>query len=335
MKVGLLVGRERSFPEAFIEYVNSSKLGYTAEMVQVGGVRADEGKRYDLIIDRISHEIPFYRCYLKTAALNGTIVINNPFWWSADDKFFGTALVERLGIAIPRSILLPQKAYKEDVSDQSLRNLTYPLDWNAVLEYTGLPAIMKPYDGGGWKQVYKVHSLDELLHYYNQTDTTCMMLQEFITFDRYVRCYTIGRKDVRVMPYDPSKPYLKDQYFTDDNYLDKKLHERIVKDCLLLNEALGYDINTAEFAIRDGIPYAIDFTNPAPDADLQSVGRENQQWLLESVAALCTRYLEGRMSKPEPKLRWSEFMNPPLAATESPKTSKKSGSPATLATAGR
>lgn len=314
MKVGLLVGRERSFPEAFINHVNSSNFKFTAEMVQLGGIKADEGKEYDLIIDRISHEIPFYRAYLKTAALNGTIIINNPFWWSADDKFFGTALVEKLGVAIPKTVLLPQKGYIKDVSDESLRNLKFPIDWQEILEYTGLPAIMKPFDGGGWKHVYKIHSLDELLYYYDQTGTVCMMLQEFITFDRYVRCYTIGRKKVLIMPYDPTKPYLQQQYFDDEKYLDKALHDRIVKDCLKLNEALGYDINTAEFAIRDGIPYAIDFTNPAPDAEARSVGERNQRWLVEAVADLCADYLSGKNKKSERQLRWTEFMNPPLAA---------------------
>lgn len=313
MKVGLLVGRERSFPEAFIKYVNSSDLGFTAEMVQVGGIKADAGRQYDVIIDRISHEIPYYRSYLKTAALNGTAIINNPFWWSADDKFFGTALAEKIGVAIPKTVLLPQKAYKDDVSEQSLRNLVYPIDWHSVLEYTGIPAIMKPYDGGGWKNVYKINSADEFLYYYDNSGTICMMLQEFINFDRYVRCYTIGRKHVRVMPYDPSKPYLQAQYFADDKYLEKPLLERVIKDCLALNEALGYDINTVEFAIRDGIPYAIDFTNPAPDAGLQSVGEDNQRWLIETVAELCSEYIKGTARKPERPLRWSEFLNPPLA----------------------
>lgn len=313
MKVALLVGRERSFPDAFIEYVNKSDYNFKAEMLQVGAFKADEPCPYRVIIDRISHEIPFYRSYLKTAALSGTVVINNPFWWSADDKYFGTALVERLGIAIPKTVLLPQRAYKEDVSDESLRNLVYPLDWDGILEYIGLPAIMKPYDGGGWKNVFKIHSRDELLYRYNESGTTCMMLQEFITFDRYVRCYTIGRKEVRIMPYDPSKPYLHNQYFDDENYLGKELKARVIKDCLTLNEALGYDMNTAEFAIRDDIPYAIDFTNPAPDADRQSVGEINFQWFIESVAELCQKYSAGD-KPPQQQLRWSEFLNPKVLA---------------------
>lgn len=315
MKVGLLVGREPSFPEEFINYVNNADLGIEAVMLKVGAFKADEVCQYKVIIDRISHEIPFYRSFLKTASLSGTAVINNPFWWSADDKYFGTALLERLGIAVPKTLLLPQKNYKSDVSSQSLRNLEHPLDWQAILEYTGLPAIMKPFDGGGWKNVYKIHSLEELLHYYDQTGETCMMLQEFINFDRYVRCYTIGRKDVRIMPYDPAKPYMKDQYFTDDSYLTKPLTERIVKDCIKLNEALGYDMNTAEFAIRDGVPYAIDFTNPAPDADKPSVGEANQKWFLEHLGKLCAEYAK-RKDGPLAEMRWNKFLNPQLVGAK-------------------
>lgn len=313
MRVGLLVGREASFPEEFIKYVNENNLGYEAEMVKVGHIEADELCKYKVIIDRISHEIPFYRCMLKTAALSGTVIINNPFWWAADDKFFGTALLERLGVACPKSVLLPQKNYIKDISNESLRNLQYPIDWLKILEYTGLPAIMKPYDGGGWKQVYKIHSVDELIHYYDQTDTTCMMLQEFINYDRYVRCYTIGRKKVLIMPYDPTKPYLNGQYFQDDNYIDKALHKRITEDCIKLNEALGYDMNTAEFAIRGGIPYAIDFTNPAPDADKASVGEVNQKWFIEAMAELCAEYVKKK-EPPYRQLRWSEYLNPQLTA---------------------
>lgn len=311
MKVGLLVGREDSFPSEFIKYVNSSNLGIEAEMVKVGGYKADEISKYSVIIDRISHEVPFYRSYLKAASLTGTAIINNPFWWSADDKFFGTALLEKLGIAIPKTVLLPQRGYIDAITGDSLRNLEFPLDWKGIVEYTGLPAIMKPFDGGGWKNVYKLDSLDELIYYYDRTGTICMMLQEFINFDRYVRCYTIGRKNVRIMPYDPSKPYLQGQYFLDKDYLEPKLEKRIIDDCIKLNEALGYDMNTAEFAIRAGIPYAIDFTNPAPDADLHSVGPENFQWMIEAMAELCAEYAKGKQQANR-DMKWSSFLNPKM-----------------------
>ena len=162
-KVGILVGREKTFPEALIRNINERGQGEViAEYLTLGGVRHDEPPEYDLVIDRISHEVPFYRATLKRLALEGTIVINNPFWWSADDKFFNYSLARKLGVAVPKTVLLPQKDYIPGIVSESLRNLEFPLDWQAIVDYVGFPGFMKPFDGGGWKNVSKVNSLEEL-----------------------------------------------------------------------------------------------------------------------------------------------------------------------------
>lgn len=310
-KVGILVGREQTFPEALIRSINERGQGETvAEMLKVGAVYFDEERRYDLIIDRISHEVPFYRAFMKRAALEGTIVINNPFWWTADDKFFNFSLAHKLGVAIPRTALLPQKAYIEGISSDSLRNLEYPLDWQAIVDYVGLPAILKPYDGGGWKNVSRVNSLEELWHVYDQTGALCMTLQEFIPFDKFVRCYCIGQEEVMIMPYDPRKAYLSgEQYINDSNYLSPELAERIKRDVLTLNRALGYDINTVEFAIRGDVPYAIDFMNPAPDADMHSVGEFYHNWVTNAVTNLVFKKLAEPVQT-RPRYRWDALLNP-------------------------
>src|SRR5271170_2061250 len=133
VKVGLLCGREFSFPPAFIEQVNKlgQKLGVTAEFVKLGGTKMGETPEYRVIVDRISHEVEYYRGYLKHAVLQGTYVINNPFWWTADDKYFNYSMASKLGLTIPKTVLLPQKGYPTDVdiNSESLRNLKYPVDW--------------------------------------------------------------------------------------------------------------------------------------------------------------------------------------------------------------
>ena len=281
MKIGILVGMENTFPPALIEKINSMNAGVTAEYLKTGGVRAEDGCEYRLIFDRISHEIPYYRGLLKHAVLNGTIVVNNPFWWSADDKFFNYSLASRLGVAVPKTVLIPQKSYIKGVTDASLRNLEFPIQWQEILDYVGTPAWLKPFDGGGWKNVYKVHSVEELLAAYDETGTLCMTLQEGIEFEEYVRCYCVGRKDVLVMIYDPAnRRYVP----RTERELPTELESRIVQDTILLCEALGYDLNTVEFAVRDGIPYAIDFMNPAPDADIYSVTEPYHRWIVDAVA---------------------------------------------------
>src|SRR3954449_4371748 len=138
MKIGLLVGREWSFPPAFIEEVNRRNEGVTAEYAKLGGTRMNGPCPYAVVIDRISHEVPYYRSYLKNAALQGATVINNPFMWTADDKYFEASLAAKLGVAHPKTVVLPNKDYVPGVvPTESLRNLVYPLDWKGIVEYTG------------------------------------------------------------------------------------------------------------------------------------------------------------------------------------------------------
>jgi hypothetical protein len=304
MKIGVMVGREETFPPALIKEINSRRSDARAEYVKLGGVRMAEECHYDVIIDRISHEIPFYRSYLKTAVLAGAKVINNPFWWTADDKFFNYSLATRLGISIPRTVLLPQKAYKEGVVSESLRNLKYPLDWQEIIDYVGLPAFIKPYDGGGWRGVSRVNTFEELMEKYDASGTDCMVLQQYIPFDRYVRSYCVGKREVCPMPYDP----VGHRYLVVDDYLDPQTEERVRRETTLINEALGYDINTVEFAILDGEPYAIDYMNPAPDADWWSVGTVYFRWLVEKVADLAIETaLHGESTLKSH--RWDELLN--------------------------
>jgi hypothetical protein len=306
-KVGLLCGREYSFPPAFIERVNELGLGHgvSAEMVKFGGTRMDDPARYRLIVDRISHEVEYYRGALKHAVLQGTYVVNNPFWWTADDKYFNYSVMARLGVAIPRTVLLPQKGYPADVdlTSESLRNLEYPIDWDALLDYVGRPAILKPYSGGGWKHVYKVADRQELLEAYDRTSPYCMTLQQFIDFDRYVRCFTFGKTDITPVAYDPRAR----RYLVDHEYLSPDVGARVVRDAQTINLALGYEMNTIEFAIQNGVPYAIDFLNPAPDFELDRITPFYFSHVVEKMARLVIdRALNGHPAQAWP--RWEEML---------------------------
>ena len=309
-RVGVLVGREKTFPEAIIKGINERGKGeVVAEYLKLGGIKFDAPPKYDLVIDRISHEVPFYRATLKRMALEGTIVINNPFWWSADDKFFNYSLGIKLGVAIPKTVLLPQKDYIEGIISESLRNLEFPLDWQGIIDYVGLPAFLKPFDGGGWKNVSKINSLEELWSEYDKSGTLCMMLQENVDFDQFVRCYCVGQEEVMIMAYDPRKPYLSgEQYVHNPDYLAPKLAERVRNDVRTLCTALGYDINTVEFAIKDDVPYAIDFMNPAPDAELASVGEFYHNWITNAVVDLVFKRLAEQRA--QPRYRWDSLISP-------------------------
>jgi len=301
-KIGVLFGMEESFPPAVVEYINRMGInGISAETVNVGAVKMDEPQRYRVIIDRISHDVPFYRAFLKNAVLTGTTVINNPFWWSADDKFFNYALATRLGVAIPPTVILPHKEHPPSTTAKSMRNLEYPLNWDDVFAYVGFPAFLKPFDGGGWRDVFKVDNPQEFFDAYNQTKQLCMTLQRGVKFKEYFRCYVIGQEHVHVMPYDPSLP-MHERYVKNP----PALLARVERDARTLCKALGYDLNTVEFAVEDGVPYAIDFMNPAPDADLHSVGQANFDWIVDAVAELAVQKATEPAS-PSP-YRWDTLL---------------------------
>ena len=311
-KIGVLFGMENSFPPALVEHINARGIdGIRAEFVKVGAVGLNHFANYAVIVDRISHDIPFYRAYLKHAALNGTAIINNPFWWSADDKFFNYALAEHLGVAVPPTVILPHKQHPEGTTDQSMRNLQYPLNWDAVFSYVGEHGFLKPVNGGGWKDVYHIHNRDQFFHAYDQSHRLCMMYQRAVNFQEYFRCYVVGQQKVRIMPYDPRLPH-EQRYIQNPPAYDPALLERVERDALTLCHALGYDLNTVEFAVENGIPYAIDFMNPAPDAGLESVGRVNFDWIVREVADLAIAKAHSAPTAPR-ELRWSAFLNGPVS----------------------
>lgn len=306
-KIGILFGKERSFPEAFVKRVN--QLGgkeFQAEFVSIDKIFQAEPLNYAVIIDRISQDVPFYRAAMKNAAITGTAVINNPFWWSADEKFFNNALAEKLGVPVPKTALVPSYEQPDDTSDQSFSNLAFPLDWDAIFQYTGFPAYMKPFDGGGWKEVYKLNDKEDFFDKHSQTKQTVMMLQEEIIFEEYFRCYCIGGKYVRIMQYEPRNPFHL-RYVVHTPPSSKKLLQTIENYVLKLNQYLGYDFNTVEFAVRDGIPYAIDFCNPAPDADVASVGQENFDWVVETSAKYAIERAKAQVNDQD-NLTWGEYI---------------------------
>ena len=315
-KIGVLFGVENSFPSALVERINMRGAGgMRAEFVLTGAVSLDRAADYAVLIDRISHDVPFYRAWLKHAALAGTAVINNPFRASADDKFLNYAVARRLGVAVPATVLLPHKELPNQTSDKSMRNLEYPLDWEKVFAAVGEHGFLKPIDGGGWRDVHEVRGRDEFFKAYDRSRDLCMVYQKAVEFTEYFRCYVVGQKAVRVMNYDPRLPHAE-RYAQEPvratTFQARKLFTRMQDDALNLCRALGYDLNSVEFAVEKGIPYAIDFLNPVPDADVHSVGAASFEWIVDHVADLAIARAKGAP-------RASELCWPELPAAGEPK----------------
>lgn len=306
-RIGVLFGMESAFPGALVDRINSSGVpGISAEFVKIGGVRMAAPSGYRVIVDRVSHDIPFYRAFLKNAALDGAVVINNPFWSGADDRFFDYALAAKVGIAIPPTVILPHKEHPPNTTAQSMRNLEYPIDWEAVFAHVGFPAILRPLRGGRRKDVSQIRDDREFFDAYDRSRDVCMILQRAVTVAAGFRCYAVGQQHVRIMPYDPwASP--AERYLDQAPASDPALLVRMERDTLTLSRALGYDFGMVEFAVQDGVPYAIDVMDPVPEADVRTVGRQHFEWIVDAVADLAVRKALEPVKPPE--FRWSAFLS--------------------------
>ncbi|KAJ1554709.1 hypothetical protein HK096_002264, partial [Nowakowskiella sp. JEL0078] len=323
-RIGLLIGREISFPKALIKRVQ--KLSPTTQIdflkIDLDVIITNELPSanpsnptaeidlsncsdypwcpYKVILDRISHDVECYQPYLKAAALQGTIVLNDPFFRHMDDKFFDTALAARLGIAVPKTVLLPSKMYGRDVSAASLRNLEFPLGWEPMVKRLGFPMYLKSHTGQGWFDVYRVSSIDELWETYDRTGTLTMIAQEEIKWVQFVRCIVIG-DEIYPAEWDPRLPH-HERYTRAVENMPPLSDEQLSKICdsaMRISRALGYEMNTIEFAIsEDGVPYAIDLMNSVPDFDIKSLGQHLFWWVVDRMAKLLIRYAHSDYSVP-------------------------------------
>ena len=203
--------------------------------------------------------------------------------------------------------------------------------WDKMFDYIGFPAYMKPFAGGGWKNVYRVENKDDMFAKHSETGQLVMMLQEEIQFTEYFRCYALGGNNIHIMQYEPRNPHHL-RYVKDAPPVAKALLKKVEDYCIKLNQALGYDFNTVEFAIRDGVPYAIDFCNPAPDADIHSVGQENFDWIVENSANMAIERAKAQKAN-QMNLTWGTFIGdnfkPKKAAASKKPAAKKTATKTT------
>lgn len=289
--IGLLYGREETFPPALMNEVNSRRQDVRAEPVRLGAISAADACPYRVIVDRISHAIPFYREYLRQAAVNsGTFVINNPLWADIDDRFLQIGLAQRLGLNVPATLLLPSQSYPAEIGSEFLQNLEYPLPWEDILARVGTPAVLKP--ARGWSREHKpVNSLRELLYHYNHSGQSLTLLQAVIRRDAYVRCLAVGGAFF-CRPFDPDS-----ETYT-ETPLGAALEKRVVRAAEKLIAALGYDVGVVEFAIHDGEPWLIDRAYPVPDLDWWRLSEPYFEKVVGAFADLVIRTAQSDLPTP-------------------------------------
>lgn len=281
-KIGIFSIREQFSMDLLHKINEAKKDDIRAESALVGETRFYEKSPYSVIIDRVSSHVSYFKHYFKNASLMGAYVINNPFGKSCVDRFHNSFFAKNLGVDVPRMVCLPSREYHPDCDAQDLKNLKYPLDWEDICDFVGFPAILKPYEPHGFRDIFKVNNVDELIRCYNGTARQVMVMQQYIDYDFYLKTFIVGKQEHLTVKFDPSSRH----YSSGKDVVKGLSMGKIIKKATRLCKDLDIDFCTVEFAVKDENMYAIDLFNPNPDCREESLTDECYHWCLEEITKL-------------------------------------------------
>jgi len=304
-KIGLSLGADDCWPLCYEDIleeldlvlrIGGETVRFEVERLGIAPFSLSRPVKYDLVIDRLTHWYSTSREWIKKAvSMDGLYVFNNPWSVQSMEKQTSYCAMTRLGLPIPETWLLPPKEYEDQPDLQAtLERYASLFDLAAVGEAVGYPCFMKPYDGGGWVGVTKIENAEELTEAYDKSGKFVMHLQAGVEpYEEFVRCVGLGPQ-VRAVRYDPSQP-LHLRYQKDRDFLSPEDASLLEDITLTINSFFGWDFNSCESLLKDGVWQPIDFANPCPDSQVTSL-HVHFPWLIKS------------------KLRWSLF----CAATKRP-----------------
>jgi hypothetical protein len=301
-RIGLLVGSDRTLAEAVIARC-VAEPEIECELARLGGTPERLVCRYDVLIDRISHQIPHYRAFLRVAALGGTLVLDDPFWASAVDRFFALSLAARLGIPTPRAVLLPQKAYGSGLDpDRSLGNLEFPLRWREISDYVRFPAVLEPVLPGSALSPATVNDQQSLWTAFDATGTEHTLLREHVDGTQRVRCIGIGPDSVLTVEVDLRSGLVLGH--DDESWLAAPLRERLGRYTLQLNAALGLHVASTDFVVLGGVPRLVEPSDPAVELGLSGLPARVFAQVVDALTDLAVRCAWAGRS-PAPIVPWT------------------------------
>ena len=314
-RIGLSLGADICWPICYEDLVRKLDLAlpidgdvvrFDVKRVTIEPFNLKKASPYDLVIDRLTHWYSTSREWIKKAILlDDVYVFNNPWAVQSMEKQTTYCAMMRLGLPIPETVLVPPKEY-EPVADlqPTLERYAEMFDLGKVGRELGYPMFMKPYDGGGWKSVSRVDDEGQLRAAYEQSGKLVMHLQKgVVPFDMFVRAIGLGPQ-VKIVRYDPSAP-LHARYVDELDVVSAEDAAVLEDICLTINAFFGWDFNSCESLLKDGVWHPIDFANPCPDSQVTSL-HCHFPWLVKAKLRW-SLFCAATRRKMRQTLEWQEF----------------------------
>lgn len=290
-------------------------LTFEVERVAIEPFDLMQSCKYDVVIDRLTHWYHTSREWIKKSiAMDDLYVFNNPWTLQSMEKHTTYCAMMRLGLPVPDTWMIPPKSYVESSDLQpTLRRYAKLFSLGDIGDRIGYPLFIKPYDGGAWVGVTAIKNRDALLEAYDDSGTRVMHLQKgVVPFEGFVRCIGLGPQ-WRCVNYDPDAP-LHDRYRMDSNFLSSDDEQRLTDITMVINAFFGWDFNSCESLLSNGVWHPIDFANACPDSQVTSLHfhfpwliKANLRWSIFCAAT------DRRMNT---DLQWREYFD--IADTDMP-----------------
>ncbi len=289
--IGLSLGADICWPICFEELVRRLDLHldidgdtheFDVERVSIEPFDLQQPCKYTVVLDRLTHWYHTSREWIKKAIiLDDLYVLNNPWTLQSMEKQTTYCAMMRLGLPVPRTWMVPPKAYNEHADLRpTLERYARLFDLGDIGDDLGYPLFIKPYDGGAWVGVNKIDDEQQLKAAYEESGKKLMHLQAAVSdFDLFVRCLGVGPQ-VNVIPYDPAAP-LHARYKVDDGFASDAEHELLRQMTLTINTFFGWDFNSCEALRKGGVFHPIDFANACPDSQVTSL-HYHFPWLINA-----------------------------------------------------
>ncbi len=316
-RIGLSLGADICWPICYESLmreldlsmkIDGDTLDFDVERVHITPFSLTQPCRYDVVIDRLTHWYGTSREWIKKAIVtNDMYVFNNPWSLQSMEKHTTYAAMMRLGIPVPETWLIPPKEYVASADlEPTLRQYADLFDLDAIGEKIGYPMFMKPYDGGAWVGVTAIKDAEDLKAAYDRSGTRLMHLQKgVVPFDGFVRCVGLGPQ-WRCVNYDPDAP-LHDRYRMDVDFLSDDQSQRLMDITMVINAFFGWDFNSCESLLSDGVWRPIDFANACPDSQVTSL-HYHFPWLIKANLRW-SLFCAANKRRMNTDLNWREYFD--------------------------
>jgi hypothetical protein len=278
--VGLLLGMEEDWPRAFealtrqlgtFEYDGSQHVIDT-ERVHISPFGLRDPVRHDLVIDRLAHWYYHPREWLKKAALMDDVyLLNSPFTFQSMEKHSAYCALMRLGMKVPDTVLVPYKNPLDNVRwAYTSERYNDPFDLASLANTMGFPLYMKPFDGGAWRGVSRIKSVEDLWAAYNESGEMLMHLQKSVEpYDVFARALTIG-PETMVMNFRPDEP-MHNRYAVSHGFLSETAGRESITIAQTVNAFFRWEFNSCEMLVQGDEVLPIDYANACPDVAVTSL----------------------------------------------------------------